>query len=157
MSIEIQHVSKTFGNYKALDDVNLKVNDGELIALLGPSGSGKTTLLRIIAGLETPDQDANKHEQAKVMFHGEDVARQRVGERQVGFVFQHYALFRHMTVFENVAFGLRVRPRKDRPSKEVIRDRVEKLLSLVQLGQFSRRYPSQLSGGQRQRVALARA
>jgi sulfate transport system ATP-binding protein len=153
MSIDVEHISKTFGGYKALDDVSLKINDGELVALLGPSGSGKTTLLRIIAGLEAPDP----HPQAAIRFHDEDVSLHDVKQRQVGFVFQHYALFRHMTVFENVAFGLRVRPRKDRPSKEEIRDRVEKLLSLVQLGQFSRRYPSQLSGGQRQRVALARA
>src|SRR5882757_112155 len=153
MSIDVEHISKTFGGYKALDDVSLKINDGELVALLGPSGSGKTTLLRIIAGLEAPDP----HPQAAIRFHDEDVSARDVKQRQVGFVFQHYALFRHMTVFENVAFGLRVRPRKDRPSKEEIRDRVEKLLSLVQLGQFSRRYPSQLSGGQRQRVALARA
>ncbi len=153
MSIDVEHISKTFGGYKALDDVSLKINDGELVALLGPSGSGKTTLLRIIAGLEAPDP----HPQAAIRFHDEDVSSRDVKERQVGFVFQHYALFRHMTVFENVAFGLRVRPKKARPSKEEIRDRVEKLLSLVQLGQFSRRYPSQLSGGQRQRVALARA
>jgi len=153
MSIEVQHISKTFGAYKALDDVSLKINDGELTALLGPSGSGKTTLLRIIAGLENPDP----HPEAAIKFHDEDVSGRDVKQRRVGFVFQHYALFRHMTVFENVAFGLRVRPRADRPSKAEIRDRVEKLLSLVQLQQFSRRYPSQLSGGQRQRIALARA
>jgi sulfate transport system ATP-binding protein len=153
MSIDVEHISKTFGGFKALDDVSLKIRDGELVALLGPSGSGKTTLLRIIAGLEAPDP----HPQAAIRFHDEDVSLRDVKQRQVGFVFQHYALFRHMTVFENVAFGLRVRPRSSRPSKEEIRDRVEKLLSLVQLGQFSRRYPSQLSGGQRQRVALARA
>ncbi|MDZ4659792.1 MAG: sulfate/molybdate ABC transporter ATP-binding protein [Bythopirellula sp.] len=157
MSIEVQHVSKTFGNYKALDDVNLKVNDGELIALLGPSGSGKTTLLRIIAGLETPDENQTKHDQATVMFHGEDVARQRVGERHVGFVFQHYALFKHMSVFENIAFGLRVRPRDQRPAKETITKKVNELLKLIQLENFGNRYPAQLSGGQRQRVALARA
>jgi sulfate/thiosulfate transport system ATP-binding protein len=153
MSIDVEHISKTFGGFKALDDVSLKINDGELVALLGPSGSGKTTLLRIIAGLEAPDP----HPQAAIRFHDEDVSHHDVKKRQVGFVFQHYALFRHMSVFENVAFGLRVRPRSSRPSKEEIRDRVEKLLSLVQLGQFSKRYPSQLSGGQRQRVALARA
>lgn len=152
MSIEVQHVSKTFGNYKALDDVNLKVEDGELVALLGPSGSGKTTLLRIIAGLEAPDDN-----RATVKFHGEDVAEQRVGERHVGFVFQHYALFKHMSVFENIAFGLRVRPRKLRPSKEAISKKVKELLALIQLENFGNRYPSQLSGGQRQRVALARA
>jgi sulfate transport system ATP-binding protein len=153
MSIEVEHISKTFGNFKALDDVSLKIKDGELVALLGPSGSGKTTLLRIIAGLEAPDA----HPQAAIRFQDEDVSSRAVGERRVGFVFQHYALFRHMTVFENVAFGLRVRHRSSRPAKDEIRDRVEKLLRLVQLNQFSRRYPSQLSGGQRQRVALARA
>lgn len=153
MSIEVEHISKTFGGSKALDDVSLRINDGELVALLGPSGSGKTTLLRVIAGLELPDP----HPQAAIRFHDEDVSRHGVGERRVGFVFQHYALFKHMTVFENVAFGLRVRPRRQRPSREEIRDRVDRLLSLVQLQQFSRRYPSQLSGGQRQRVALARA
>lgn len=153
MSIDVQHISKTFGTFRALNDVSLKINDGELVALLGPSGSGKTTLLRIIAGLEAPDP----HPDASIRFYDEDVSRRPVGERQVGFVFQHYALFRHMTVFENVAFGLRVRHKSSRPSKEEIRDRVERLLSLVQLAQFSKRYPSQLSGGQRQRVALARA
>jgi sulfate transport system ATP-binding protein len=153
MSIEVQHISKTFGGFKALDDVSLKIHDGELVALLGPSGSGKTTLLRIIAGLEAPDP----HPQASIRFEDEDVSSRDVKERRVGFVFQHYALFRHMTVFENIAFGLRVRPRQSRPAKEEIRDRVERLLSLVQLSQFGRRYPSQLSGGQRQRVALARA
>lgn len=153
MSISVQHISKSFGAYQALDDVNLRVDAGELVALLGPSGSGKTTLLRIIAGLEQPDP----HPGAAVSFHDEDVSARSVGERRVGFVFQHYALFRHMTVFENVAFGLRVQPRRERPSKEEIRERVESLLSLVQLQQFAERYPSQLSGGQRQRVALARA
>jgi sulfate/thiosulfate transport system ATP-binding protein len=152
MSIEVQHVTKTFGHYKALDDVNLKVNDGELVALLGPSGSGKTTLLRIIAGLETPDDD-----RAMVKFHGEDVAQQRVGDRHVGFVFQHYALFKHMSVFENIAFGLRVRPRKHRPTNDAINKKVKELLALIQLENFGSRFPSQLSGGQRQRVALARA
>ena len=153
MSIEVEHISKWFGNFRALNDVSLRINDGELVALLGPSGSGKTTLLRIIAGLEAPDPNP----QASIRFEDEDVSGRAVGERRVGFVFQHYALFRHMTVFENVAFGLQVRPRSQRPAKEEIRDRVERLLSLVQLAQFSRRYPSQLSGGQRQRVALARA
>jgi sulfate transport system ATP-binding protein len=153
MSIEVQHISKTFGGYKALDDVSLNIHDGELVALLGPSGSGKTTLLRIIAGLEAPDP----HPQASIRFEDEDVSSRDVKERRVGFVFQHYALFRHLTVFENIAFGLRVRPRQSRPAKEEIRDRVERLLALVQLSQFGRRYPSQLSGGQRQRVALARA
>jgi sulfate transport system ATP-binding protein len=153
MSIEVEHISKTFGSFKALDDVSLRINDGELVALLGPSGSGKTTLLRIIAGLEAPDP----HSAASIRFHDEDVSGRAVGQRRVGFVFQHYALFRHMSVFENVAFGLRVRPRSERPAGDEINDRVNKLLSLVQLQQFSRRYPSQLSGGQRQRVALARA
>jgi sulfate/thiosulfate transport system ATP-binding protein len=133
--------------------VSLKVPDGELVALLGPSGSGKTTLLRIIAGLEEPDAD----DRAAVLFHNQDVVRHDVGQRRVGFVFQHYALFRHMTVFENIAFGLRVKPRRERPSKSEVRDKVHSLLKLIQLEGFERRYPSQLSGGQRQRVALARA
>ncbi len=153
MSIEVEHISKSFGTFKALDDVSLRINAGELVALLGPSGSGKTTLLRVMAGLETPDP----HPQASVNFHDEDVSSRSVGQRQVGFVFQHYALFRHMTVFENVAFGLRVRPRRERLPAEQIKARVNQLLSLVQLQQFANRYPSQLSGGQRQRVALARA
>lgn len=153
MSIEVRHVSKTFGSYSALRDVNLTVKDGELIALLGPSGSGKTTLLRIIAGLEIADDDG----QSEILFHGQNVARRQVGERQVGFVFQHYALFKHMSVFENIAFGLRVRPRHLRPSKQQIHDKVSELLRLIQLEGFGNRYPSQLSGGQRQRVALARA
>ncbi|MFO0904961.1 MAG: sulfate/molybdate ABC transporter ATP-binding protein [Pirellulales bacterium] len=153
MSIEVHHVSKSFGSYQALRDVNLQIRDGELVALLGPSGSGKTTLLRIIAGLEMPDE----HAETSVRFHGEDVARQGVGQRRVGFVFQHYALFRHMSVFENIAFGLRVRSKATRPSRDAIRDRVQELLRLIQLENFGNRYPSQLSGGQRQRVALARA
>ncbi len=153
MSIEVKNISKTFGNFTALKDVSLKIDDGELIALLGPSGSGKTTLLRIIAGLELPDEKPD----SQIMFHGEDVAQTRVGERQVGFVFQHYALFRHMSVYENIAFGLRVRPKSSRPSKEKIKSRVEELLRLIQLESFGNRFPSQLSGGQRQRVALARA
>jgi sulfate transport system ATP-binding protein len=153
VSIEVRHIHKTFGGYQALNDVNLKVEDGELVALLGPSGSGKTTLLRIIAGLETPDPRPD----SAILFHDENVARRPVGERQVGFVFQHYALFRHMTVFENVAFGLRVRPRALRPSQVEICDRVRNLLRLVHLDGLSHRYPAQLSGGQRQRVALARA
>src|SRR5688500_1890726 len=114
MSIEVKNVTKTFGSYTALDNVSLKVNDGELIALLGPSGSGKTTLLRIIAGLETPDNDGR----GAILFHGENVGGRAAGKRQVGFVFQHYALFKHMSVFENIAFGLRVRPRHSRPSKK---------------------------------------
>ena len=153
MSIEVQHITKRFGAYKALDDVCLSVKDGELVALLGPSGSGKTTLLRIIAGLETPDDD----EHAAILFDGQNVARQQIGQRQVGFVFQHYALFRHLSVFENIAFGLRVRPRRQRPTNRQIHDKVSELLRLIQLENFGRRYPSQLSGGQRQRVALARA
>lgn len=153
MGIEVNHISKSFGAFKALDDVSLRINNGELVALLGPSGSGKTTLLRVIAGLETPDP----HPQTSVSFHDEDVSSRSVGQRRVGFVFQHYALFRHMTVFENVAFGLRVKPRRERPSEDEVKTRVERLLSLVQLQQFADRYPSQLSGGQRQRVALARA
>src|SRR5690554_2155987 len=150
MSIEVRHLVKSFGNFAALRDVSLKVPSGELLALLGPSGSGKTTLLRVIAGLETPDSGA-------VLFDGDDATRRSATDRRVGFVFQHYALFRHMTVFENVAFGLRVRPRKDRPSETEIRRRVNELLALVQLEYLGDRHPSQLSGGQRQRVALARA
>ncbi|MBV1776730.1 sulfate ABC transporter ATP-binding protein [Burkholderiaceae bacterium DAT-1] len=150
MSIEIQSVSRRFGNFVALDNVNLKVETGELLALLGPSGCGKTTLLRIIAGLETPDQ-------GDILFHGENTTDRHVRERQVGFVFQHYALFRHMTVFENVAFGLRVRPKETRPSDADIRRKVTELLQLVQLDWLGDRYPAQLSGGQRQRIALARA
>lgn len=152
MSIEVRGISKTFGDYTALKDVSLQVPTGELVALLGPSGSGKTTLLRIIAGLEFADPGSGA-----VLFHGRDVAGQRVGARRVGFVFQHYALFRNMTVHENVAFGLRVRPRKYRPSRDAIREKVRQLLELVQLEHLAGRYPSQLSGGQRQRVALARA
>ena len=152
MSIEARNISKTFGSFVALDDVSLTVATGELVALLGPSGSGKTTLLRIIAGLERPDRGSGP-----ILFHEENVASRRVGDREVGFVFQHYALFRHMTVFENVAFGLRVRPRRLRAVKSVIKQRVDQLLQLVQLDTFATRYPHQLSGGQRQRVALARA
>jgi len=150
MDISIRNVTKKFGNFKALDGISLEIKDGELFALLGPSGSGKTTLLRIIAGLETPDSGS-------VLFHGCDATKTSVRERQVGFVFQHFALFRHMNIFENVAFGLRVKPRGHRPPRREIRERVMSLLSLVQLDQFADRYPSQLSGGQRQRVALARA
>jgi len=152
MSIEVRNISKTFGKYIALRDVSLTVPSGELVALLGPSGSGKTTLLRIIAGLEQPDPGSGQ-----ILFEDEDVAGQRVGNRNVGFVFQHYALFRHMTVGENIAFGLRVRPRALRPSKSAIRDKVMHLMKLIQLEGLESRYPSQLSGGQRQRVALARA
>ncbi len=153
MTIEVEHINKTFGNFTALRDVSLAIRDGELIALLGPSGSGKTTLLRIIAGLDIPDNAPG----TSIRFGGIDVAGQHVADRQVGFVFQHYALFKHMTVFENIAFGLRVMPRNTRPSKEKIRERVSELLHLIQLDGFGTRFPAQLSGGQRQRVALARA
>lgn len=152
MSISVSNITKSFGSFKALDDVTLSVQNGELLALLGPSGSGKTTLLRIMAGLEPPDDGSGE-----IRFHDADVSRQRVNERGVGFVFQHYALFRHMTVFENVAFGLRVRPRSQRPGRREIRERVMELLQLVQLEAMSSRLPHQLSGGQRQRIALARA
>jgi sulfate transport system ATP-binding protein len=150
MSIEIRNVSKKFGDFHALRDVSLDINSGELIALLGPSGCGKTTLLRIIAGLETGDAGS-------ILFAGEDTTDVHVRDRQVGFVFQHYALFRHMTVFENVAFGLRVKPRSQRPGEAQIRKKVHELLGLVQLDWLADRFPSQLSGGQRQRIALARA
>ncbi len=153
MSIEVRNISKTFGNYTALRDVNLKINEGELVALLGPSGSGKTTLMRIIAGLEEPDDRPD----AQILFNNECVRTRSVGQRRVGFVFQHYALFRHMSVFQNIAFGLKVKPRHQRPSKSEIHDRVTHLLKLIQLEGFGNRLPSQLSGGQRQRVALARA
>jgi sulfate transport system ATP-binding protein len=150
MSIGVVRARKRFGNFSALDDVSLDVQTGELVALLGPSGSGKTTLLRLIAGLERPDSGV-------VLFDGQDVATLHARSRGVGFVFQHYALFRHMTVFENVAFGLRVRPRSTRPDESGIRKKVHELLGLVQLDWLADRYPSQLSGGQRQRIALARA
>lgn len=150
MTIEVQHIRKQFGQFTALDNVSLQFPDGELTALLGPSGCGKTTLLRIIAGLEYPDSGS-------VLLDGQDSSHRHVRERQVGFVFQHYALFKHMTVFENVAFGLRVKPRKERPSEQQIREKVKKLLELVQLDWIADRYPPQLSGGQRQRIALARA
>ncbi len=153
MAIDARHVSKTFSNYQALRNVSLQVNDGELIALLGPSGSGKTTLLRIIAGLDAPDSDP----ETAVLVDGDDITRQSMHQRRVGFVFQHYALFRHMTVFENVAFGLRVRPRRQRLPEPQLRRKVNELLELIQLVRWSSHYPSQLSGGQRQRVALARA
>ncbi len=150
MSIEIRNVHKQFGDFTALNNVSLDIESGELVALLGPSGCGKTTLLRIIAGLETADQGS-------IAFSGADTTHVHVRERQVGFVFQHYALFRHMTVFENVAFGLRVKPRGQRPSESEIQRKVHELLGLVQLDWLADRYPSQLSGGQRQRIALARA
>jgi sulfate transport system ATP-binding protein len=150
MSIEVRNVTKSFGSFVAVNDVSLTVPTGELVGLLGPSGSGKTSLLRIIAGLERADR-------GQVLFEGEDATARDVRRRGVGFVFQHYALFRHMTVFENVAFGLRVRPRAVRPVDAEVRRKVTDLLKLVQLDWLSDRYPSQLSGGQRQRVALARA
>jgi len=150
MSIEVRNLTKSFGSFAALRDVSFTVHSGELVALLGPSGSGKTTLLRVIAGLEAPDTGS-------VLFDGDDATKRDPRERGVGFVFQHYALFRHMSVFENVAFGLRVRPRDQRPSEDEITRRVHELLGLVQLDYLGDRYPSQLSGGQRQRVALARA
>jgi sulfate/thiosulfate transport system ATP-binding protein len=150
MSIVLRDVSKTFGTFKALDGVSLTVGDGQLLALLGPSGSGKTTLLRVIAGLEVPDSGT-------ILFDDGDATERRPRDRGVGFVFQHYALFRHMTVAGNVAFGLEARPRATRPSKRVIECKVEELLHLVGLAGHADRYPSQLSGGQRQRVALARA
>jgi sulfate transport system ATP-binding protein len=150
MAIEVQNIRKTFGDFTALDNINLSVADGELVALLGPSGSGKTTFLRIIAGLEYADS-------GRVLINGVETSRMHARERNVGFVFQHYALFKHMTVFDNVAFGLRVRPQGIRPSHEEITERVMALLKLVHLDKFHDRYPSQLSGGQRQRVALARS
>ncbi len=150
MSIEIQNINKRFDGFHALRNVNLTVPSGELVALLGPSGSGKTTLLRIIAGLEFA-------EEGTILFNGEEATHRNAKERQVGFVFQHYALFRHLNVFQNVAFGLQVKPRKERLSKGEISDKVHELLRLVQLEQLAKRYPAQLSGGQRQRVALARA
>jgi sulfate transport system ATP-binding protein len=150
VSIDVRGVTKSFGSFVAVNDVSLNVPTGELVALLGPSGSGKTSLLRIIAGLERADR-------GQVLFEGEDASVRDVRHRGVGFVFQHYALFRHMTVFDNVAFGLRVRPRATRPAAARIREKVMDLLRLVQLDWLSDRYPSQLSGGQRQRVALARA
>jgi sulfate transport system ATP-binding protein len=152
MSIEALNITKRFGDYLALDNVSLVAKSGELLALLGPSGSGKTTLLRVIAGLEFPDPGGGQ-----VLFDGVNVTGLPAGARKVGFAFQHYALFRHMTVFENVAFGLRVRPKETRPVEAEIRRRVKNLLGLVQLEQFENRFPSELSGGQRQRVALARA
>ncbi|MGH8548624.1 MAG: sulfate/molybdate ABC transporter ATP-binding protein [Methylococcales bacterium] len=150
MSIAVRNISKSFGNFSALHGVDLDIQSGELIALLGPSGCGKTTLLRIIAGLESPDLGA-------IFLDNEDATVRHVRERQVGFVFQHYALFRHMTVFDNVAFGLRVKPKAERPTENTIREKVHQLLNLVQLDWLADRRPSQLSGGQRQRIALARA
>lgn len=152
MSISIHSISKTFGSYKALEDVSLEVPNGSLTALLGPSGSGKTTLLRIVAGLEFADDGPGK-----ILFHGENVVDVPAGKRHVGFVFQHYALFKHMTVAENIAFGLSVLPRRERPKAEEITHRVHELLGLVKLDGLDKRRPHELSGGQRQRVALARA
>jgi sulfate transport system ATP-binding protein len=150
MSIQVRNIHKQFGNFTALDDISLDFPTGELVALLGPSGCGKTTLLRIIAGLEQADA-------GQVLLDGEDASGTHVRERQVGFVFQHYALFRHMTVFDNVAFGMRMKPRGQRPAEAKIREKVHELLNLVQLDWLAARFPSQLSGGQRQRIALARA
>src|SRR5690242_21799171 len=146
MAIEVRNLTKGFGSFVALRDVSFRVDSGELVALLGPSGSGKTTLLRIIAGLDTPDAGT-------VLFDGDDATDRSAKDRGVGFVFQHYALFRHMTVFENVAFGLRVR----RWGEARVRERVRQLLHLVRLEEYETRYPAQLSGGQRQRIALVRA
>jgi sulfate transport system ATP-binding protein len=150
VALVFDKLTKSFGSFRALDDVSLTITDGEFLALLGPSGSGKTTLLRILAGLEVPDFGA-------ITLNGEDFAGRNMRQRQAGFVFQHYALFRHMTVAQNIAFGLQVRKAKERPVKKEIKRRVGELLDLVQLGNLGARYPSQLSGGQRQRVALARA
>ncbi|WP_411288007.1 sulfate/molybdate ABC transporter ATP-binding protein [Phenylobacterium sp.] len=150
LSLEISGISKSFGRFPALKDVSLQAHDKEFLALLGPSGSGKTTLLRVLAGLESPDA-------GEVRFDGEDFLSLPVRRRRVGMVFQHYALFRHMTVAQNIAFGLTVRPRAERPAKAAIQERVRELLALVQLEGLERRFPAQLSGGQRQRVALARA
>jgi len=150
MSIEINGINKFFGRTKVLNDISLDIASGEMVALLGPSGSGKTTLLRIIAGLENQSS-------GKLGFHGTDVSHVHARDRRVGFVFQHYALFRHMTVFDNIAFGLSVLPRRERPNAAAIKQKVTQLLEMVQLAHLANRYPSQLSGGQKQRVALARA
>lgn len=150
MSIEIKSLCKSFGSFPAVNDVTLRIETGEMVAFLGPSGSGKTTLLRIIAGLEFADQ-------GEIHFHGEDVTLKSANERKAGFVFQSYALFNHMTVFENIAFGLRVAPLTKRLSKEMIHERVTSLLETIQLPSLANRFPGQLSGGQRQRVAFARA
>lgn len=150
MCIQVTNITKRFGNFSVLQNVSLEVKSGELLALLGPSGSGKTTLLRIIAGLEQPETGC-------ILLNKKEATNRNPAQRRVGFVFQHYALFRHMTVFENVAFGLKVRPRRARPSKIEIHRKVMELLKLVQLESQAGHYPSQLSGGQRQRIALARA
>ncbi|XKH59290.1 TOBE-like domain-containing protein [Halomonas sediminis] len=154
MSIRLQQISKHFGNTRALEPVNLDIHEGELVGLLGPSGSGKTTLLRIIAGLESADTHPRS---GKILFGERDVTHVHVRDRRIGFVFQHYALFRHMSVYENVAFGLKVMPRNRRPSAGEIRTRVFRLLEMVKLEDFANRFPAQLSGGQQQRVSLARA
>ena len=150
MSVAVSHIAKRYETFPALRDVSLEVGTGELVALLGPSGSGKTTLLRILAGLEIPDA-------GRVTFFKDDVTEKSAYARKAGFVFQAYALFQHMSVFENIAFGLRVLPAKSRPKSEAIANRVHELLGLIQLEGYGNRLPSQLSGGQRQRVALARA
>ncbi|MTD37719.1 sulfate/thiosulfate ABC transporter ATP-binding protein CysA [Erwinia sp. CPCC 100877] len=150
MSIEIEGIKKSFGRTRVLNDISLDIPSGQMVALLGPSGSGKTTLLRIIAGLEGQSS-------GRIRFHGTDVSRLHARERRVGFVFQHYALFRHMTVFDNIAFGLTVLPRRQRPNAAAIRQKVTRLLEMVQLAHLADRFPAQLSGGQKQRVALARA
>ena len=150
MSIQIRNITKTFGKFVALNDVNFSVEGGELVALLGPSGSGKTTLLRVIAGLEFADK-------GRILFGDREVTQQSAYQRRAGFVFQHYALFQHISVFENIAFGLRVRKKRERPPEPKIRARVEQLLDTIQLKDFAKRLPGQLSGGQRQRVAFARA
>ncbi len=152
MGVQIRSITKTFNKFVALKNVSLEVKTGELLALLGPSGSGKTTLLRIVAGLEFADAG-----EGQILFHGDDVTNHSAYQRPAGFVCQHYALFQHMNVFENIAFGLRVRPRKNRPPENEIREHVELLLKRIQLENYGKRFPSQLSGGQRQRVALARA
>ena len=149
MSIRVDGIRKTFGGFAALDDISLNVPQGELVGLLGPSGSGKTTLLRIIAGLEKPDR-------GRVLFNERDVTTLDVRRRKVGFVFQQYALFRHLTVADNVAFGLRMLPRGERPGRDAVRARVRELLELVQMDTMAGRYPAQLSGGQKQRVNIAR-
>ena len=150
MSIEINQINKSFGRTPVLNDISLDIPSGQMVALLGPSGSGKTTLLRIIAGLEHQNS-------GQIRFHNKDVSALHARDRQVGFVFQHYALFRHMTVFDNIAFGLTVLPRRERPSSAEIKQRVTRLLEMVQLAHLANRFPAQLSGGQKQRVALARA
>ncbi|CCK07961.1 Sulfate and thiosulfate import ATP-binding protein CysA [Cronobacter sakazakii 696] len=146
MSIEIANIKKSFGRTQVLNDISLDIPSGQMVALLGPSGSGKTTLLRIIAGLEHQTS-------GQIRFHGTDVSRLHARERKVGFVFQHYALFRHMTVFDNIAFGLSVLPRRERPNAAAIKQKVTQLLEMVQLAHLADRYPAQLSGGQKQRVA----